>query len=157
MTVRHIPRMEQKDRLMQAIREAGFEKPTDAWRANQRALGISQDLMISNCNGNRPISKPAATRYAAVFGRTPGWYLFGDAETGATSPKLKVSVSPAFPVVRVGDKKSLRKLLNQIDGLKPRDTRILLSAIEGMQRTNGALSESSVPHDQPAPANLPHE
>jgi hypothetical protein len=69
---------EPKHRLMQAIREAGFEKPTDAWRANQRSLGISQDLMISNTNGNRPISRKTAEKYAEVFGRTAGWYLYGD-------------------------------------------------------------------------------
>ncbi|WP_157173637.1 hypothetical protein [Pseudaminobacter salicylatoxidans] len=80
---------EPKHRLLSQIRAAGFEKPTDAWRANQRALGISQDLMISNTNGNRPISRKAAEKYAAVFGRTAGWYLFGDegeASESASAP-----------------------------------------------------------------------
>lgn len=76
------------------MREAGFEKPTDAWRANERALGISQDLMISNANGNRPISKKSAAIYAKVFGRTPGWYLFGQDEPEARAayriPKLSM-------------------------------------------------------------------
>jgi hypothetical protein len=76
---------EPKHRLMQAIRDAGFDKPTEAWRANQRALGISQDLMISNTNGNRPISRKAAEKYAQVFGRTAGWYLYGD-ESDAKVP-----------------------------------------------------------------------
>ena len=69
--------MEMKDRLVLAMRESGFESPTDAWRENARALGISKDLVISNCNGHRPISKKSAAIYAKVFGHTPGWYLFG--------------------------------------------------------------------------------
>lgn len=77
--------MEPKDRLSQAIAEAGYDGPTEAWRANQRALGFSQDLVISNCNGNRPISKKAAAAYAKVFGRTPGWYLYGDDEIESRS------------------------------------------------------------------------
>lgn len=71
-------RMEPKMRLLRAIHEAGYETPTDAWRDNRRELGISQDLLISNTNGNRPISRKAAQKYAAVFGHTAGWYLFGD-------------------------------------------------------------------------------
>jgi len=82
---------EQKHRLMQAIQEKGFKSPTDAWRANQRALGISQDLMISNTNGNRPISKGAAEKYARVFGYTPGWYLFGNESERETTKATKSS------------------------------------------------------------------
>lgn len=70
--------MEQKDRLLQAIRDAGYAKPTDAWRENKRALGISQSLVINNANGNNAISKKAAEAYARVFGHTAGWYLFGE-------------------------------------------------------------------------------
>ncbi|TIS78110.1 MAG: hypothetical protein E5W94_11030 [Mesorhizobium sp.] len=85
---------EQKHRLMRAIQEAGFEKPTDAWRANRRALDISQDLLISNTNGNRQISRKTAEKYARVFGHTPGWYLYGDkGESGTTSGASK----PAAP------------------------------------------------------------
>lgn len=73
--------MEQKHRLAQAMRESGYDNPTDAWRANQRALAFSKDLLISNHNGNRPISKKAAEAYARVFGHTPGWYLYGTDES----------------------------------------------------------------------------
>lgn len=81
MIIGQTVRMEKpKDRLVQAIREAGYDSPTEAWRANRRALGISKDLLISNCNGNRDISKRAAEIYARVFGHTPGWYLYNEAE-----------------------------------------------------------------------------
>jgi hypothetical protein len=70
--------MEPKHRLTKAIREAGYATPTEAWRANKRALDMSQDLMISNMNGNRPISRKAAAKYARVFGHTAGWYIYGD-------------------------------------------------------------------------------
>ncbi|MER8427793.1 hypothetical protein [Mesorhizobium sp. M1403] len=89
---------EQKHRLMQAIKEAGYDKPTDAWRAHRRALEISQDLIISNTNGNRPISKKAAEKYARVFGHSPGWYLYGnkgesDTTNGASKPATPDMVS----------------------------------------------------------------
>jgi len=86
-----------KDRLMLAIREAGFEKPTDAWRDNKRALGISQDLLISNTNGNRPISRKTAEKYAQVFGHTAGWYLYGDDENAAGSPNGGAASPAAGP------------------------------------------------------------
>ncbi|MFC3208102.1 hypothetical protein [Aquamicrobium soli] len=70
---------EPKDRLRAAI--ADYDGPVDAWTKNQRALKegrVGMDLMVSNCNGNRPISRNAAATYAKVFGHTAGWYLYGD-------------------------------------------------------------------------------
>ncbi|BCH20211.1 hypothetical protein [Mesorhizobium sp. L-2-11] len=93
-TVRMI---EPKHRLIQAIREAGYETPTDAWRANRHKLGISQDLMISNTNGNRDISKKAAEKYARVFGRTAGWYLYGDnGEASAATDGASTAAAPGL-------------------------------------------------------------
>lgn len=80
ITVRNCVAMDQKDRLSQAIKDAGYDGPTEAWRAKQRILDISQHLIISNANGNRPISKKAAESYAKAFGHTAGWYLFGEDE-----------------------------------------------------------------------------
>jgi len=85
---------EPKDRLRAAI--ADYDGPVDAWNKNQRALkegGVGKDLMISNCNGNRPISKRAAATYAKVFGHTPGWYLYGEAPAGSEE-KRKAEVDP---------------------------------------------------------------
>jgi len=72
--------MEPSERLRAAIKDAGYTGPTDAWQANQRTFGgvISKDLLISNANGNRAISKRAAVLYAKAFGRTAGWYLYGE-------------------------------------------------------------------------------
>ena len=62
------------------MQEAGYDNPTDAWRDNERALKagrVGKDLLTSNANGNRDISRNAAATYAKVFGRSAGWYLYG--------------------------------------------------------------------------------
>ena len=82
MTAVHNVRMDPKDRLQQAIKDGGYSGPTEAWSLNRRTLGISKDLVISNANGNRPISRKAALAYSKAFGRSPGWYLYGNEETG---------------------------------------------------------------------------
>lgn len=115
MIVDHIVRMEPKDRLRQAMREKGFEKPTDAWRAHQRELGISQDLVISNANGNRPISRKSAEIYARVFGHEPGWYLYGEEETPRAASKkgVHLRVVETAPEHRI-DQELLAKILHLI-------------------------------------------
>ncbi len=73
----HIVRMEQpKDRLQQARQAAGYSSPTEAARAFKGFLG--KDLLISNENGNRPISRKAAGKYAEAFGVKAGWILYGE-------------------------------------------------------------------------------
>lgn len=75
----HIVRMEEpKHRLQKAREAAGFKTPTDAARAHKGLLG--KDLLISNENGNRPISRKAAEKYAAAFGVKAGWILYGEDE-----------------------------------------------------------------------------
>lgn len=101
MKLRQIARMEQKDRLLQAIRDAGYPTPTDAWRDNRRQLGISQALIINNTNGNNAISKKAAAAYASVFGHTPGWYLFGEQEEEAPATD-EVTQVPVVSLVSAG-------------------------------------------------------
>lgn len=69
--------MEQpKDRLQRAREAAGFKSPTEAARAHKGYLG--KDLLISNENGNRPISRKAAQKYAEAFGVKAGWILYGE-------------------------------------------------------------------------------
>lgn len=59
-----------KDRLQQARKDAGFETPTDAARAFR---DINQNTLISHENGNRPLSRKAAEKYATAFGVEAGW------------------------------------------------------------------------------------
>jgi phage repressor protein C with HTH and peptisase S24 domain len=67
--------MEPKDRLKTAREKAGYASPTEAARANR---GINVNTIISNENGNRPISKKMAQVYADAFGVSAGWILYGD-------------------------------------------------------------------------------
>ncbi|MFC0246430.1 helix-turn-helix domain-containing protein [Falsochrobactrum ovis] len=78
--------MEPKDRLKLARRNAGFERPTDAARAHKE---INQNTLISHENGNRPVSKNAAQKYAQLFGVDAGWILYGEGNgpSSATDPK----------------------------------------------------------------------
>jgi SOS-response transcriptional repressor LexA len=63
-----------KHRLQQAREAAGFESPSDAARALK---DINKNTLISNENGNRPISRKAAEKYGRLFNVDPGWLLFG--------------------------------------------------------------------------------
>ena len=69
---------EPKDRLKRARLAAGYPTPTAAWAAHRSLLG--KDLLISNENGNRPISRKAAEKYAEAFGVPAGWILYGDGD-----------------------------------------------------------------------------
>lgn len=71
---------EPKHRLQRAREAAGFANPTDAARAHRGFLG--KDLLISNENGNRPISRKAAAKYAEAFSVKAGWILYGENESG---------------------------------------------------------------------------
>ncbi|MCM2293063.1 LexA family transcriptional regulator [Allorhizobium sp. BGMRC 0089] len=69
---------EPRHRLQRAREAAGFSSPTEAARAFKGLLG--KDLLISNENGNRPISRKAAEKYAEAFGVRAGWILYGESE-----------------------------------------------------------------------------
>lgn len=81
-------------RLIAAIRANGFRGPTAAWRAKRHILKISQALLMSNCNGNRPITLLTAERYAKAFGHSPSWYLFGEPASYLPNERTDVSLSP---------------------------------------------------------------
>lgn len=141
---------EPKDRLHQAI--SGYDGVVDAWTQNQRALkagGVGKDLMVSNHNGNRPISRNAAATYAKVFGHTAGWYLYGE----AAEPDQAIS----RPNTKISDPKEIRKLLSQIDRLSNDNIKVLLSAIEGFRQANTAPQEPSQRRDQSGPASRRRE
>jgi hypothetical protein len=52
---------------------------------------VGKDLLISNANGNRDISKNAATTYAKVFGHSAGWYLYGVEDEAAAASGEQVT------------------------------------------------------------------
>lgn len=74
---------EPKHRLQRARVAAGFDSPTEAAKAFKGFLG--KDLLISNENGNRPISRKAAEKYAEAFNVKAGWILYGEGEKSDTS------------------------------------------------------------------------
>lgn len=56
---------------------AGFKTASEAARA---VRGLNKNTLISNENGNRPISRKMAEEYAKAFNVDPGWLLFGENE-----------------------------------------------------------------------------
>lgn len=68
--------MEPKDRLKEARLKAGYATPSDAARSLK---DINKNTLISNENGNRPISRQAAVKYGKAFDVEPGWILYGEA------------------------------------------------------------------------------
>lgn len=75
-----------KDRLRQARAAAGYESPTEA--ANAFPRDINKNTLISNENGNRPISRKAAEKYGEIFGVKAGWILFGEADGSEIQPAI---------------------------------------------------------------------
>lgn len=87
---------EPKDRLKMARQKAGFDSPTDAARAFKE---LNVNTLISNENGNRPISRKAAEKYAKLFDVDPGWILFGS-EEDTTHQEFEV---PVLSMVSAGN------------------------------------------------------
>ncbi len=85
--------MKPKDRLAAAREKAGFDSPTAAARVNRT---INVNTIISNENGNRPISKKMAQVYAEAFEVSAGWLLYGDG--GETSGKPNTPRRPALKI-----------------------------------------------------------
>ena len=83
-----------KDRLSKARAAAGFTSPTEAARAYPRQINVN--TQISHENGNRPLSRKAAAKYAELFDVAAGWLLYGeriDAETGEVEVPLLSMIS----------------------------------------------------------------
>jgi len=136
---------EPKDRLRAAI--ADYDGPVDAWAKNQRALkegGVGKDLLISNANGHRPISRRAAATYAKVFGRTAGWYLYdeGTQQTEKQNPSIDTEAQLRAALLAFGvDRKALARAIATIRA--------------GFVKA-AATPKRTPPDDQPEPANRPH-
>jgi len=138
---------EPKDRLRAAI--ADYDGPVDAWTKNQRALkegGVGKDLMISNCNGNRPISKRAAATYAKVFGHTAGWYLYDE---GPHKPEPKRTA-------QADTEAQLRAALLAFGVDRKSLSRAVAAIRAGFVRAEGKPRQTPR-DDQSAPASRHHE
>ncbi|GEM_PF-2057288 len=122
--------MEPKDRLKEARIKAGFETPSDAARALKE---INKNTLISNENGNRPISRKAAEKYGELFGVDPGWILFGE----GGSPEDKISGAT-----------QIEAMLRRIKGLNDQDILVVMSVIMNAIRVNGDEQEQIQLDDQ---------
>ncbi|GAA5664948.1 hypothetical protein Brsp07_03447 [Brucella sp. NBRC 14130] len=122
--------MEPKDRLKEARIKAGFETPSDAARVLKE---INKNTLISNENGNRPISRKAAEKYGELFGVDPGWILFGE----GGSPEDKISGAT-----------QIEAMLRRIKGLNDQDILVVMSVIMNAIRVNGDEQEQIQLDDQ---------
>jgi SOS-response transcriptional repressor LexA len=133
-----------KDRLSRARAAAGFASPTEAARAYPRQLNVN--TLISHENGNRPLSRKAAAKYADLFDTAAGWLLYGekaDAQTGEVDVPL-LSMISAGDLMRddvadealghikvsdlpVGDWIALRVVGDSMDRISPPESIILVN------------------------------
>jgi SOS-response transcriptional repressor LexA len=90
---------EPKDRLKQAMVAAGYPTPTEAAKAfkSSKEVEINKNTLTSHCNGNRPLSRKAAERYAKAFGVSAGWLLFDDQEEAQGDIEI-----PVLSIVNAG-------------------------------------------------------
>ena len=94
------------ERLKQARKAAGLDNPSDAARATK----MNVNTWISNENGNRPISRKMAEKYAKALGCSAGWLLYGNEE----KPDYTETLVPHVSWVSAG------KLMAQ-EGVTPTD------------------------------------
>lgn len=72
-------------RLITARIEAGFERPTDAAKANHWVPAT----YAQHENGHRALSRQAAEVYAARFRVNAGWLLYGDVAPRGKIPSMR--------------------------------------------------------------------
>ncbi|WP_210243792.1 hypothetical protein, partial [Mesorhizobium sp. B1-1-5] len=70
-----------------------------------------------------------------------------------SKPNQQLTATTAFPVVEPGDRRALRRMMNQINGLKPDIIKVLVATIDEYWLANGALPEPSPHGDQPEPSS----
>jgi len=104
-----------KDRLKKAVLAAtGLTSPTEVWNLHRKALGVGKDLFISNMNGNRDISKPAARKYAKAFNVTPGWLLYGVDSEDAEAPAPRSQFAEVSALAATLSEADARALYEQL-------------------------------------------
>ncbi len=134
--------MEPKDRLKEARINAGYATPSDAAHAIKE---INKNTLISNENGNRPISRQAAVKYGRIFGVEPGWLLYGE---GAEQPS------------KITDLEQVKAILQRVDGLNKNNVDTIMTIISNSIKANAYeqehtrtddQSETTTPHREPTP------
>lgn len=131
-----------KHRLRQARKDAGFDNPSDAARAFPKDL--NKNTLISHENGNRPISRQAAQKYARLFNVRAGWLLYGETEDTSRVdldvPLLsKVAAGNLRDQPGVSEKDVIRRI--KVGELPPGDWVLLQADGDSMNRVapDGAL------------------
>lgn len=88
---------EPKHRLQKARAAAGFDSPSEAARLIPE---LNKNTLISNENGNRPISRKMAETYGKLFGVDAGWLLYG---THSAPPATTDVDVPLLSMVSAGN------------------------------------------------------
>ncbi|MCO5730137.1 XRE family transcriptional regulator [Rhizobium sp. SSA_523] len=88
---------EPKHRLQKARAAAGFDSPSEAARLIPE---LNKNTLISNENGNRPISRKMAETYGKLFGVDAGWLLYG---TNSMPPATTDVDVPLLSMVSAGN------------------------------------------------------
>lgn len=144
-------------RLTEARKKSDLDRKDAA-----EALGLPYQTYAAHENGNRTFDVEAAVAYSRRFKVSVEWLLTGRGRgpggTEDTAPAVsQPSAATAFPPVEPGDRKALRKLINQIKGLKPDNIKVLSVSVEGFWSVNGVLPAPSPLDDQSERANFHHE
>lgn len=143
------------ERLAERMRAVNHS-PDDggqSWLARQ--VDMTQQGVQSMLAGKS--GRPRLLREIARVLETSEAYLLGETDDPSPAKQGAVSANVAYPIVRPGDRQALKRLVNQIAGLKSDNIKVLISSVEGFWFANGELQAPSQPHDQSEPANRPHD
>lgn len=139
--------MEMHERLVLARKRAGFETARDA----AAALGVPYPTYAGHENGSSGFRADRGELYARRFKVNFEWLMRGKGPgPGEESPSL-----PTQETRRVSGSDEIRKMLEQIDGLTPKNITALLASIESFQDANAPRSSQSQTDDQSEPATPP--
>jgi hypothetical protein len=102
------PRLDDPDERLKWARErAGLKDATAA--ANK--FGWNENTYRSHENGNRPISKKAAAKYAKMLKVPVGWLLFGE---GSMTPPVDPELNTLWHNLDPEQQKAVRQLMRQM-------------------------------------------
>ena len=106
--VDRVPRLDDPDeRLIWARKRQGY---TDATAAARR-FGWNENTYRSHENGQRPISKKAAAKYAKALKVPVGWLLFGE---GSMTPPVDPELKSLWENLNTAQRRAIRELMRQM-------------------------------------------